>query len=360
MMKRFISTTLLVLAALWFAACGEAPVGPQPEPDPDPQPITIALSVIAGADQADTVMKELGEAVVVQTTDSKTQAAVSGVLVNFVVTAGGGTVFAGSAISNGNGEARERWFLGPDAGTQTLEARAVDQTTGEALTYAVISAQALPDKPADVLGLDGKVLIGHLGDSLTLPTTYVVDQYNNWVQTAVVTWAANSNAVEVVGDTVVLLAEADIDVEVLVNDERTDLFVGIMSMYDLTTFDWLVTYACKTDWRADKDSITVEAVVDSVFYDGEITGYWLFSGWSINWYADGTVDSLALPKPDDGVGRSGVKWNQYVGALEWRVPYIPGFQWKTADTPLTYEGGSFCPQPELYTLREVVAVGQPR
>jgi hypothetical protein len=68
---------------------------------------------------------------------------VSGLLVNFVVTKGGGNVFAGAAQTTAAGEARERWTLGPTAGEQILEARAVDQTTGDPIVFGQITATAV-------------------------------------------------------------------------------------------------------------------------------------------------------------------------------------------------------------------------
>jgi hypothetical protein len=59
------------------------------------------------------------------------------------VTEGGGSVIAGSAQTNADGEARERWTLGPTAGEQILEARAVDQSTGDPIVFGRIAATAI-------------------------------------------------------------------------------------------------------------------------------------------------------------------------------------------------------------------------
>ena len=64
-------------------------------------------------------------------------------LVNFRVIAGGGSVFAGSALTNKDGIAQERWTLGTVAGdTQRVEARAVDPETGAGVVFAVFRAIA--------------------------------------------------------------------------------------------------------------------------------------------------------------------------------------------------------------------------
>jgi len=70
------------------------------------------------------------------------------VLVNFVVVKGGGSVFAGSALVEGEGSAKEIWTLGNEMGTQALEVRAIDQTTGEPIVFERIEADATKGPPA--------------------------------------------------------------------------------------------------------------------------------------------------------------------------------------------------------------------
>jgi hypothetical protein len=106
------------------------------------------LEIIAGNAQSAPVLTELPQPVVVKVTDANGHV-VNGQVVNFVVTAGGGHVFAGTAITNNDGLAQERWTLGGVAGApQTLEARAVDSATGAALVFATFSATATALPPA--------------------------------------------------------------------------------------------------------------------------------------------------------------------------------------------------------------------
>lgn len=69
------------------------------------------MQIISGDLQSDTVGRELPQALLVRVTDSN-GIAVKGQIVNFRVIAGGGAVFAGAAITNDSGQARERWTLG--------------------------------------------------------------------------------------------------------------------------------------------------------------------------------------------------------------------------------------------------------
>jgi len=68
---------------------------------------------------------------------------VAGKVVNFRVTQGGGSVYAGSSISDGNGIVRERWTLGWVPGSQQqIEARGVSNSTGETILYGRFNATA--------------------------------------------------------------------------------------------------------------------------------------------------------------------------------------------------------------------------
>src|SRR4051812_8178305 len=65
--------------------------------------------------------------VTVQVTDSA-GAAVPNQIMSFVVTSGGGHVFAGAALTSTSGGAREIWTLGPPAGKQNPETGARGQS----------------------------------------------------------------------------------------------------------------------------------------------------------------------------------------------------------------------------------------
>ncbi len=109
-----------------------------------------SVQIVSGNGQTGFAGEELPEAVVVRVTDSA-GAPISGQIVNFRVTEGGGSVFAGSAISDVSGLARERWTLGEVSGfqpvAQKLEARAVDSRTGAAIVLATFEATAIARPP---------------------------------------------------------------------------------------------------------------------------------------------------------------------------------------------------------------------
>ena len=178
----------LALAITMIAlGCGEDSTGPKIG---NPSVVFI----VSGDNESATVGTELPAPVVVRVTDDDGHA-IPGQLVNFHVVSGNGSVFAGSSITNEQGEARERWTLGTVAAQeQTLEARAVDATSGQALVFATFHATALPDAgilsvvSGDAQSFDAGAVAA---ESLTVR---VLDKYNNPVPNVAIQWQPASNA----------------------------------------------------------------------------------------------------------------------------------------------------------------------
>jgi hypothetical protein len=103
--------------------------------------LPLALLVVSGNSQSAVAGSELAQPLVVRVEDSKGKRVVGQIIAWRVVT-GGGSAFAGVSITNKDGEARERWTLGPP-GEQRMEARAVDTETGDALTFGAFTATSL-------------------------------------------------------------------------------------------------------------------------------------------------------------------------------------------------------------------------
>jgi formylglycine-generating enzyme required for sulfatase activity len=100
----------------------------------------VNFSVVAGGDQSGLAYRELPEPLVVLA--ELNGKPLKGLLVNFVVTVGGGSVFAGAALTDKDGFALEYWTLG-DPGPQEVQVRAVDSETGEKMVFATFKATAL-------------------------------------------------------------------------------------------------------------------------------------------------------------------------------------------------------------------------
>jgi hypothetical protein len=150
------------------------------------------LDVVSGNTQTAPAGTELPQPVVVKVTDAKGHV-VKGQVVNFVVTAGGGHVFAGSSATNEDGVAQERWTLGTAAGPQTLEVRAVDNATGQALVFATFNATAAPGAPTRADAVADSSVVGVVGsvveDSFAVQ---VRDQYGNPTPGVQIAWAVTS------------------------------------------------------------------------------------------------------------------------------------------------------------------------
>ena len=139
-MLRRLPVLMLLLAGGYLAGCES--------PTENVFQAPLQLSVVSGDGQTGSPGELLADPLVVKVEDSRGHG-VRGQIVNFRVVEGGGTVFAGAAITNKDGIAQERWTLGP-SGAQTVEARAVDTETGEALTFAVFTATLLDDAGPEV------------------------------------------------------------------------------------------------------------------------------------------------------------------------------------------------------------------
>ena len=96
------------LAATSFGCSESNPVAPNVVP--------AFMDIVSGQQQSDTVGKELSQPIVARVRNSDDQP-VAGQIVNFRVIKGGGSVFAGAAITNAEGLAQERWTLGTSSRT---------------------------------------------------------------------------------------------------------------------------------------------------------------------------------------------------------------------------------------------------
>jgi hypothetical protein len=107
-------------------------------------------------------------------------------IVNFRVVSGGGSVYAGSSITNLFGIAQEWWTLGTAPGPNVLEVRAVDPTTGAKQAFATFTATAVPGAIARI---DVTPATGTIEVSKTLQLTATAqDQFGNAITGRPFTW----------------------------------------------------------------------------------------------------------------------------------------------------------------------------
>jgi hypothetical protein len=152
------------------------------------------LDIVGGNTQTGVVGTQLAQPLVVKATDANGHV-LKGQVVNFVVTAGGGHVFAGTAITDQSGTAQELWTLGTVAGAaQSVEARAVDTSTGQALVFATFTATATAGAPTQATALNGDTAVTGVPGSVVEDSFAVLvrDQYGNPAPGAQVAWAVTS------------------------------------------------------------------------------------------------------------------------------------------------------------------------
>jgi Bacterial Ig-like domain (group 1) len=187
MTKTSRGLTLLALACTAvLPACSDS-TGSKPGP-------AAHLDIVGGNTQTGVVGTQLAQPLVVKATDANGHV-LKGQVVNFVVTAGGGHVFAGTAITDQSGIAQELWTLGTVAGAaQTVEARAVDTSTGQALVFATFTATATAGAPTQAVAVKGDTAVTGVPGSAVEDSFAVLvrDQYGNPTPGVQVAWAVTS------------------------------------------------------------------------------------------------------------------------------------------------------------------------
>jgi hypothetical protein len=185
--NRFFALAAILAVVTVASTCGKDTTGPAPAGP------AAAMQIVAGDQQPAQVGTELPSPLVVKVLDAQGRV-VPGQVVNFRVTSGGGSVFAGVASTNDSGVARERWTLGTStADSQRVEARAVDNVTGAPLTFATFKATAIPGPAASASIPAGGSQSGSLGTVLPESLTVrVVDRYTNPVSGQWMRWSVRA------------------------------------------------------------------------------------------------------------------------------------------------------------------------
>jgi hypothetical protein len=163
---RTVPVWFSVLVGIMFG-CGDGSTGPRRG---------VTLDVVSGDHQSAPPGTELPNALVVRVTDANGQP-VRGQIVNFRVTSGGGSMFAGAGSTNNEGVVRDRWTLGAIPGEQTAEARAVDNETGAAIVFATFAATAADTttpafRSVRILGGGGQTAV--VGSRLPQPVVFLI------------------------------------------------------------------------------------------------------------------------------------------------------------------------------------------
>lgn len=169
---------------------------------------SISLTIVSGTAQSGVVGTELPLPLVVTATDSKGKL-IPGIVVNYRVTGGGGSMYAGSASTDSKGLAADYWTLGSStAQAQTVEVRAV-LPTGEKEVYGVFTANPLPGAPTAMTVVGAAFSQWKLaGTAVPIrPSVRLTDQYGNPVGGVNVVFTPTAGGGSVIGGTVTTNAQ---------------------------------------------------------------------------------------------------------------------------------------------------------
>lgn len=297
-----------LFAVLALAACDSA--GPEVI---DLRTVPAALTVVSGDLQTDTISAMLAGPITVELVTAEGSQPIAGASVSFVVVQPGcGRPFAGSAITNAQGRASERWELGTKVGGCTMEARAVD-ADGTPRVLASLSSTIQPGK-ADSIAIDERAVTLFVGQSLdTAGMVRAWDRARNRTATAHSVAGAVTSAGERYDTVRITLGS----------------YLGkkpVVWLSDLRRSAWTLSYACRTLNVADRDSIGAQLVTDSVAYtSGNVVQLWV-TGTERDFRRD-SIRSF-------GVSRRLLLFNQLPGSLAGMAANAP--------VPTAYSGGDLC------------------
>ncbi len=186
------AAVLALTLSFLVLSCSSDAIGPS---DAD----TISLLVVSGAGQSGVVGAELPQPLVVKAT-RPSGSPLGNIVVNFHVTSGGGSVFAGAAITDAKGTAEDYWTLGTSTATpQRVEVRAV-LSNGQKQVFGTFTATPLAGSPARIAIQAGDGQTVAAGATVPIPPAVAVtDQYGNPVPSVAVAFSVTAGGGSVTG-----------------------------------------------------------------------------------------------------------------------------------------------------------------
>lgn len=188
------------------------------------------------------------------------------IVVNFVVTSGGGSVFAPAVTTSSLGVANQQWTLGTKAGKQTVEVHWIDPANGNPRVLGVITATA---QPGPIVLLHARDTTVYTGTTFAITPSLVtaVDAYNNPV-TGISLTITNAGGLPVSGINVTVPAtESATTVQLAAGSATASMTVR--SVLDLRKYafaaQWACTYTRPFQYTGtDVDSTLSAMSVDSI------------------------------------------------------------------------------------------------
>lgn len=354
---------LALISVTVVTGCGGSDAVTEPPPPPPPHLGAVSLDIVSGDEQSDTVTSMLAAPITVMAyrdagvsaaraadgvslQTSEQRVPVAGQVINFVVIDSGcGKPFAGSAATDSTGRALERWELGTAAGECRMEARAVDQETGEAIVYDTAFATVLPGQPVLIRGTYRPLIFAGETFPLAALMEHAEDQYGNAVEVSDLT--VTQDAGWPVADGIVTAPTAGGSTFTLTANGLTATS-RVEVVPDLNDHTWTLSGECSIVYPSAEagDSVVWALTVDSVRYrpaigptDPGALKYWspvLITHGGRLWYdAGGSVEMQPIMQME--VGR---QYADRLGLVVGRSDEANYEMPRTSDDPVTYEGGS--------------------
>lgn len=303
-----IRSAVFLLSTVFFLSCDDSATETEETRTP------ASLDIVGGDEQQGVVGQELANALVVRVEDANGQP-VAGQLVNFRVTAGGGSVFAEAGLTNASGIVQDRWTLGTStADAQRVEARAVNPNTGAAIVFATFKATPLPGPAHSVTKSAGDAQTGALGGALTDSLAVrVVDSFGNPVPNVQVTWAASVNNGAVSPATSQTNAEGIAKTQWTLGSRfdtphSVTATVGALAPASFSVTPTLPSSASIVKLTGDGASATVGvAMADSLAVRVQLSGGQVVPGVQVSWNVtggNGTIAPQVSTTQSDGVARA--------------------------------------------------------
>lgn len=343
--------TLTATLPLVLACGGGGPTDPK-----GLAPAAVRFDLVGPLTRVGTVGTLLGDVLTVTATQGLLP--VAGRTVSFVVTEPGcGRPFAGSAVTDAQGRAVERWELGTRAGTCVMEVRAVDQTTGAPQVLGSFTATVQPGA-ADTAIIYPRLETGSregvivpLGDSVPLTALVgrAADRFGNVIAAPVAVASIAGSGVTVRGGYLVAGAiEASGTITVTVG--AVTHTVPVHAVRDLRAGGWRANVVCRaprgklTGSFQPIDSARFDLVSDSVRYGGpgaRSAAVFHMRGTLTHYTPAGTethqLAAWPIPMRDQSPGALVFKPEIVsIGAV-----FTPTVQ--DASDPSRYVGGTWCP-----------------
>lgn len=309
----------------------------------------LHVSIVAGDAQSDTIDALLATPIRIRASYQASDGSASPAakqLVNFVVVEPNcGRPYAGSAVTDADGYAIERWQLGTKPGLCHMEVRSVDQQTGQPISYATASATIAPGATDTLTAADRWMFFTGTTTSVRNLVWRAVDRHGNTVThpavmiEAAAPWGAH-------GDSVVSPTAED-SASIVLRTGSQAARVPVSAVRDLRQYQITTSLHCGptaghySDSGQQIDSLDVPVVtVDSIHYGvrfgdrptTEDFGYVVWSGDGTFFLHNGTSEAhrfTAVQEPLRYQGPASITWMEG----NWDTVFR-----QSGTDPLTYRG----------------------